>query len=254
MARVDNGPVPWQTMTEIPRLVAGAVHVWWAAPSHAAPWMRELLDEAERDRHSRYRRPVDQDRFLVGATLLKRAAAAQLDVDAGAVKLVRVCPDCDEPHGRPTLPGSGLELSLAHSGNRVVVATALRTPVGVDVEQGNPTLDPGTLADSVLTAREAATLAALPASQRRAGFLAYWTRKEAVLKATGDGLRVPLLQVEVTGPLEPPRVLAMAGRSPEQIGLLGLDAGPDHTAALAVIGPAPEQVLQLDAATLLNER
>jgi len=239
-------------MTETPRLVEGTVHVWWAAPGDAAPWMYELLNEAERNRHTRYRRPIDQGRFLVGCTLLKRAAAAQLDVDAGTVTLVRVCPDCDEPHGKPTLPGSGLELSLAHSGDRVVVATALGTPVGVDVEQGNPTLDLDALAGTVLTAREAATLAALPASQRRAGFLAYWTRKEAVLKATGDGLRLPLRQVEVTGPVEPPRVLAFTGRSPDQISLLGLDAGPDHAAALAVIGPPPEHVLQLNASTLLG--
>lgn len=248
------GPVPWQTMTEVPKLVEGAVHVWWAAPSHAAPWMRELLDKAEWDRHTRYRRPADQDRFLVGCTLLKRAAAAQLDIDASTVRLIRICPDCDEAHGKPTLPQSGLELSLAHSGDRIVIATALRTPVGIDVEQETATLDPDALASTALTAREAATLAALPARQRRAGFLTYWTRKEAVLKATGDGLRVPLLQVEVTGPVEPPRVLAMAGRSPEQIGLLGLDAGPGHAAALAVIGPAPEQVLQLDASALLYER
>jgi 4'-phosphopantetheinyl transferase len=248
------GPVPWQAVREIPKLVEGAVHVWWAAPSDASPWMYELLGEAERNRHSRYRRPVDQDRFLVGNTLLKRAAAAQLDIDARTVTLVRICPDCDEPHGKPTLPRSGLELSLAHSGDRIVVATALRTPVGIDVERETATIDADGLAGTVLTAREAATLAALPASQRRAGFLAYWTRKEAVLKATGDGLRMPLRQVEVTGPVEPPRVLALLGRSPEQISLLGLDAGPDHAAALAVIGPAPEHVLQLDASTLLHER
>jgi len=216
--------------------------------------MYELLNEAERGRHSRYRRPIDQDRFLVGCTLLKRAAAAQLDIDASAVTLVRICPDCDEPHGKPTLPQSDLELSLAHSGDRVVIAIALRTPVGVDVEQETATLDPDALAGTVLTAREAAALAALPASQRRAGFLAYWTRKEAVLKATGDGLRMPLPHVEVTGPVEPPRVLTIAGRSPEQISLLGLDAGPDHAAALAVIGPAPEQVLQLNASTLFKNR
>jgi 4'-phosphopantetheinyl transferase len=216
--------------------------------------MYELLDGTERDRHSRYLRAVDKDRFLVGCTLLKRAAAAQLGTDARTVTLVRTCPDCDQPHGKPTLPQSGIELSLAHSGSRVVVASALRTPVGVDVEQETATLDHDSLAGTVLTGREAATLAALPAARRRAGFLAYWTRKEAVLKATGDGLRVPLHQVEVTGPVEPPRVLSLAGRSPEQIALLGLDAGPDHAAALAVIGPAPEQIRQLNASALLGER
>lgn len=242
--------MPWQSVTQVPQLADSAVQVWWADPKDAAPWMHDLLDDVERHRRDRLSRPPDQARFVVGCALLKRAAAAQLAVDARDVTLVRVCPDCDQPHGKPTVPGSGLELSLAHSGSRVAVAIARGTPVGVDVEQDQRSIDPETLIDTVLTAREAAALAALPADRHRTGFLTYWTRKEAVLKATGDGLRVPLRHVEVTGPLEPPRVLAFAGRAEQPIALVGLDAGRDHIASLAVLGAEPSHVLQLDARSL----
>jgi len=239
-------------MGTAPTLVGGDVHVWWAGPGDAAPSMHRLLDEPERDRLDRLRRPADRDRFLVGCALLKHVVANQLGGSPVAVRLSRRCPDCDRPHGKPTVPGSPIELSLAHSGDRVVVAAALGAPVGVDVEQELPTLDPDTLTDTVLTAREAAALAAMPAAERPGGFLAYWTRKEAVLKATGDGLRVPLRAVEVTGPLEPPRVLAFAGHQPEGISLLPLSAGPRHVAALALLGPRPARLLELAAAPLLT--
>lgn len=215
--------------------------------------MRELLDDAERERHDRLRRQADRDRFVVGCSLLKSAAAAELNTSAGAIRLVRACQDCEQPHGKPRLPGSGLELSLAHSGDRVVVATALGTPVGVDVEQDGRTVDPDTLADTVLTGTERAALATVPTSQRRTAFLTYWTRKEAVLKATGDGLRVPLHDVEVSGPLEAPRLLRMAGRD-GGISLHDLDAGAGHVAALAVIGPPARRLVELDASALLTHQ
>jgi 4'-phosphopantetheinyl transferase len=238
--------VPWQAVSHVPRLDEGDVHVWWASPGDVAPWMCELLDDVERRRHEALRRPADRDRFMVGCALLKRTAAAQTDQDARTIRLVRTCPDCGEPHGKPRLPGSGLGLSLSHSGERVVVAVARGTPVGVDVEQAADSIDPDELAGSVLTEGEAAALAALPAVERRAAFLAYWTRKEAVLKATGEGLRTPLRDVEVGE-----RVVRVAG-SGETISVLDLDAGAGHVAALAVLGPPPRRLLQASAAALLG--
>ena len=244
--------MPWLTTGTAPLLSPGTVQVWWATPAAVAPWMHERLDGVERQRRDGLNRPADRDRFVVGATLLRHAAAAALGTDPGSVRIVRRCPDCDRPHGKPALPGTGVELSLAHSGDRVGVAVARDTPVGLDVEQELPALDPEPLLDSVLGEREAATFAALPTQRRLAAFLTYWTRKEAVLKATGDGLRVSLRRVEVTGALEPPRVLAVPGADAGAIALLGLDAGAGHVGALAVIGPPPDHVLELDAAGLLR--
>lgn len=113
-----------------------------------------------------------------------------------------------------------------------MAAVARSTPVGVDVEQDADSVDPDELAGSVLTEGEAATLAALPAAQRRAAFLRYWTPQGGGAQGDRRGLRVPLLDVEVGGL----RVVRAAGRD-EPISLHDLDAGAGHVAALAVLGP-----------------
>ena len=110
--------------------------------------------------------------------------------------------------------GQAVEHSVAHSGDLVAVAVA-RTPVGVDVEQldGRPHPlggdgDPEALARLVLSAAERAALAAVPPAGRARAFLVAWTRKEAVTKATGDGLRAAFSDVVVAADAGPPRLVS----------------------------------------------
>src|SRR5690606_21175696 len=102
-----------------------------------------------------------------------------------------------------------LRLSWSHSGDRVVVAVTPGTEVGVDVERIVP--HARETAERVLREPERAVLAALPEPRRPAGFVRYWTRKEALLKATGDGLAVPPALLHVTAPDAPPRLLSWSG-------------------------------------------
>ncbi|CAM5456415.1 hypothetical protein GCM10010329_33300 [Streptomyces spiroverticillatus] len=157
------------------------------------PRALDLLDPAERRRHSGFRRAEDRARYLASHVALRRLAGAYLRQDPGAVALGREdCPLCPEPHGRPSLPGTGLHFSLSHSGDLVLLAFAA-TPVGIDVE----VLPPVGQVDEVtpvLHPRERAELAALRADDpaRAAAFGRCWCRKEAYLKGTGTGLAVPL--------------------------------------------------------------
>jgi len=76
-------------------------------------------------------------------------------------------------------------------------------------------------------------------------FLRAWTRKEAVTKATGDGLRIPFSEVVVSGPGEPPRVLAWPYPDPpDSLSLIDLDPPPGYLAALAVRGPVTNVVIR----------
>ncbi|PSK67338.1 hypothetical protein B0E53_00684 [Micromonospora sp. MH33] len=81
-----------------------------------------LLDHRERQRADRAAAEVDRARFLLGAALLRIVAGSMLDLPAEAVTVDRTCPQCGRWHGRPTLPGTGLELSVSHSGAVVTVA------------------------------------------------------------------------------------------------------------------------------------
>jgi 4'-phosphopantetheinyl transferase len=220
-----------------------AVEVWWGRPSAERPWHAELLDPAERERRSALRRAEDQARFTVAAALLRLAAGRRLGTPAGGLTVDRTCDDCGRPHGRPRLPGTGLAASISHSGDRVAVALSDTAAVGVDVEQVRP-VGIEQLAGHVLGEQEAAATLA--------EFFCYWTRKEAVVKATGDGLRMALPKVVVTRPEQPPALLRYGDRADLVASLADLDAGDGYAAAVAVLAGAPLRVDVRDAAALLT--
>ena len=213
----------------------GTADVWWARRRDACDRLAGLLDETERRRWAAYRRPAD-------------------------VRFDRTCAHCGEPHGKPVIAGGGPGHSVAHSGDLIAVAVA-GAPVGVDVEQaeGRPHLlggdgDPEALARLVFSEAERDALAAVPADGRARAFLVGWTRKEAVTKATGDGIRAAFSEVVVAADGGPPRVAAWPyPRSPREVSLLDLDAAAGYVAALAVIGRC-ETVRARDGSALLAER
>ncbi|TCN41795.1 4'-phosphopantetheinyl transferase [Kribbella orskensis] len=98
----------------------------------------DLLDDRERYRIGRCTGEADRGRMLLGAALLRAAAGALLGVSAGALAVDRTCVGCGDWHGRPTIRGTDLDVSVSHSGNIVTVAT-LRGGgrVGVDVERAS---------------------------------------------------------------------------------------------------------------------
>ncbi|RAY16022.1 4-phosphopantetheinyl transferase [Actinomadura craniellae] len=219
------------------------VTVWWASVREAGPAHLALLDEVERARRERYLRDVDRDRFTLGAAVTRLAAGRERGLPPDRVPLTRTCPDCGAPHGRPVIAG-GPHISVSHSGDRVAVAVSAHGPVGVDVEAAGRSL-----------AEVAAQLLGPDERVRDAAdLLTYWTRKEAVLKVTGDGLRVPLTDVRVSGPGEPPRLLDWAGRPglAGRITLCALDPGPGHAACLALLDQPAAEVVERPAAELLR--
>lgn len=217
--------------------------VWWARRSYAAPGLSSLLDQTERARYQGYRREEDRERFLVGCALAKAAAADLTGASPAEITLDRTCPQCGKPHGKTSAEGA--ELSVSHSGDWIAVAATTSTPVGVDVEQVRETRDTDALARYVLSDAERDAVHA-------DGFFTMWARKEAVTKATGDGVRVPFREVVVSAPDAAPRVLAWPyPEPPESVTLFDLDPGPGYKAALAVLGRC-DQVVQQDAAGVLG--
>jgi len=99
-------------------------------------------------------------------------------------------------HGKPALSGgnasSGLCFNLSHSSGLVVYAIARGRNLGIDVEHVRPDSAGEDIAERYFSAREMRDLRGLPPEARVHGFFRCWTRKEAYLKATGMGLRIPL--------------------------------------------------------------
>lgn len=201
-----------------------------AALRQLKPHHVDWLDQTERSRRSRLRNPADRDRFTLGAALLRAAVAGTTGRRPSEVRIERPCDQCGEPHGRPRV--ADLEVSVSHSAELVAVAVTTAGPTGIDVE-AETDLDYEPLLTTVCAPQEKQFV------RSTADFLAYWTRKEAVLKATGQGLRTPMTDLAVTPPDEPPALLSPMG-IPCQMADLELPDG--YAGAVAVLTDARVRV------------
>jgi 4'-phosphopantetheinyl transferase len=235
----------------------GVCEVWVADPAAFAPHRHRLdtlLTPAERAHADGHRREADRHRLRLSRALLRLLLAGYLDRDPGTIAVDRRCPTCPRPHGRPRLPGSPLQLSVAHAAGLLVFAVRTGPPVGVDVEPigGRGPEPPAELAELALTSAERRRLARVPPAGRWPEFLRHWTRKEAVLKQLGTGLSIPLQDVTVdpddpTGrvmlqsPVDPAgrMKLGPSGRPDPGLWAGDLDLGPAWVGAVATTTPAP---------------
>ncbi|GAB2652964.1 4'-phosphopantetheinyl transferase family protein [Kribbella swartbergensis] len=116
-------------------------------------WL-DLLDDRERDRIGRCVVEADRARMLLGAALLRVAAGAALGVPPAALTVDRTCSECGGWHGRPTVPGADLDVSVSHSGRVVAVAMLVgRGRVGVDVQNAGDRPVPEVVAWTIAEAR-----------------------------------------------------------------------------------------------------
>jgi 4'-phosphopantetheinyl transferase len=231
--------------------------MWWAALDDVRPEHDALLGDADLERRSRLLLDADRKR-LTGAWAVARAVlGAAAGIPPDRLRVDRTCPACGAQHGKPWLPTApDLHVSVAHSGSCIAVAVAQGSAIGVDVEAivqfEQAELD--LLVGDTLAAEERAEVAGQAGEDRARAFTTYWTRKEAVLKATGDGLTTPLQELVVSPPSSPPRVVRWDGRT-SRIGRLSLHAlhpPPGFIATLAVLDRAPTRVVEADAAPLLQ--
>ncbi len=169
---------------------------------------RCLLSRDEKMRASRFHFEVHRNRFIVGRAWLRTVLGKYL-----GVKPVKIA-FAYGPSGKPDLAGpletSGLKFNLAHSDDLVLLALTADAQVGVDVERIKPISEAAELVQRFFSPREAGLFDELPAELRSRAFLNLWTRKEALLKATGEGIAHSLKQVEVSFlPHEPARLLSL---------------------------------------------
>ncbi|WP_243725384.1 4'-phosphopantetheinyl transferase family protein [Actinomadura rubrisoli] len=222
-------------------MLACAVH--WALPADE-PHMRAHLDDQERERYERFVRAQDKARFVTGRFLARSTLSALTGLAPGEIRFTTDCPHCGQTHGKPRLPGYDVDFSLSHSGDRVVLVLAEGAEVGVDVEQESDR-DVERLAKMVLADSEREALTAMPPGERKRGFHAYWSRKEALLKATGHGLAAPMTAICVSAPDEPPEVLSWEGDAAvSPVRLADLSPGPGYAASLAVLTARPLKVVE----------
>lgn len=231
-----------------PALGPNECRVWWADPQNRhEDELTGHLDKTEQARAERYHHEEDRRRFLTAVWLVRTKAASELGIDPADVPIDRRCTDCGKAHGKPRIRVGDLDLlhiSVSHSADRVAVAFTPVAPVGVDVEL-IPDVPIRELAGSALSAGERAMLRWMPPHEQHAAFTRMWVCKEAALKATGHGLRIPPDKVHVSHPDAPPALLAWPVDVPVgDVGLYPIDAGPGYKAVVALLSPEPVTITQ----------
>ena len=240
--RAGCDSILWSVPLSHPLLADDEIHVWCATLDQAPSYRRQLaetLSEDERQRAARFHFERDRSRFIVGRGLLRSILGCYLNVKAGELAFGY------NPQGKPSLATpSQIHFNLAHSHNLALYAITRRREIGVDLERIRPVPGMKEIAQRFFCAAEAAHMLSLPEEQKEEGFFNCWTRKEAYLKATGEGIASALDQFEVSlRPGEPAALLHEAMNPAEASRWVLFDLKPAHgyAAALAV----KEQLLRV---------
>lgn len=203
-----------------------------AIRSHEFRW-QELLSSDEITRAARFHFAADRQRFVASRAWLRTILAAFLVTEPSELSF------CYSRNQKPFLGAahaeSGITFNLSHSGGIALYAFARRREIGVDVEQIRRDFDVESIAQRFFSISEREQLAALPESEKVEAFFRCWTRKEAYIKAIGEGLSLPLSQFDVS--LEALETNALLATRPdsaeaEQWMIREVSGGAGYSAAL----------------------
>lgn len=221
----------------LPAVGRGVVALWsvWLGGDPDDQRVRAMLSGDELARASRFVFDLHRNRYLAGRLALRELLGRYLDRAPADVQFTY------SPYGKPELPGQALRFNVAHSDDLAVIGLTREDRLGVDVERIRALRDVDGLARTVFSRRELDVFHALPGASKSRAFFNAWTRKEAFVKAVGDGLSHPLDDFDVTlRPGEEARLLQVEG-SPARAAAWSLfDVSPmdGWVGAVAVENPA----------------
>jgi 4'-phosphopantetheinyl transferase len=193
-----QGPrTSWSQGHSTPAFPTGRVDVWRVRLDEPAPVAVEAsaLSPDEIARAGRFHFEKDRKHFTQCRSALRALLAGYLAIPATEIRFEYLT------SGKPQLVAEqnphALQFNVSHSADVALIAVGSEQRLGVDIEKIRSDVDIAALAEQFFSLRERAGLQALPAHLRVPGFFACWTRKEAFLKATGDGLSFPLADFSV---------------------------------------------------------
>ena len=199
----------WRTQEYNLKLESDQVDVWRVELDQKRNWvdsMRATLSEDERLRAERFHFEKDRDHFITARGCLRDILGAYLGINPADVRFNY------SEYGKPDLAeeinSRDLRFNISHSSGIALIAVTSKQDIGVDVEYMDRDLADENVARRFFSTSEVEILHSLPKDQRKEAFFNCWTRKEAYIKARGEGLSHPLDQFDVTlAPGEPAALL-----------------------------------------------
>ena len=195
--------------------------------------LEAILSPDERERAARFVFARDRIRFVVCRSVLRKLLGGYTGEPADSIGFEYGA------KGKPELAGRGYCFNLAHSESLAVIGFARSGPLGVDVERIRPMPDGESIVNRFFSSAERTVFAVLPTELKLKAFFNGWTRKEAFVKALGDGLHVALDSFDVSiSPGDEPRLLSFEGDCCKAAdwSLFHLEPKPGYVAALAIAG------------------
>lgn len=205
----------WELPPEELTCPTQAIHLWLARLDAAESQQRYLLDMLstdERQRVEKFTFDQHRTRFIAGRGLLRSILGRYLQIEPAKIIFQY------NPWGKPALdPGmkqDALHFNLSHSNGVALFAFTRAGSIGVDIEHIRLQTDMEQTGAIVFSETELAVLQSTAPELRRAAFFQYWTRKEAFMKAVGEGFSLPLREFDVS--VAPEKPVAYTGIRSEQ--------------------------------------
>ena len=191
--------------------------------------LENLLSTNEREHAGRFRFEADRIRSIVARGGLRRILSSYCGTSPHAMEFLT------GSHGKPALlnPSSALEFNVSHSGDCVLIAVTSGVPCGVDIELSRPITEEREVVERFFCPREVEWL-----SRTENGFHRLWAMKEAIIKAMGLGVSIPLSHIDVTDILEGKTssiTLRTPGIEPQMLWLRELFLLSNYAAAVATV-------------------
>lgn len=235
----DRSNVTWDSQFSSYDLMLGEVHVWCipiGLPGSIMAQFYLLLSNDEKERAQRFFFQRDRERFVAGRGVLRTLLGRYTRVRPEALHFSY------SEYGKPFLEAQenfeNITFNISHSRDLALLGVARGRAIGVDIECSRPDVLDEDIAERFFSPHEVAALHSLPRRQQEKAFFNCWTRKEAYLKARGEGLGFPLDQFSVSlAPGDPPALLSSSTDSLEceDWSLFDLPIS-GYAAALAIAG------------------
>lgn len=260
----EDTEITWRPAPLDLLLANDEIHVWRASltqPDAMIDSLWPILAPNEQDRAQRFYFDEHRRAYIVGRGLLRRLLSLYLNRNADEIQFAYTA--YNKPFLSPDMIGvddgllNDFRFNLSHSGTAVLYTFGYGRELGVDVEFIKPNFDYLGVAEGFFSDTERVVLRALPVADQPQGFFNCWTRKEAYIKAHGEGLSLPLNQFDVT--LRPGEAAKLLATRPdpaeaEQWSLRALPMPKDYAAAIAVEGDQNWQLsaYELDAMAMFG--
>ncbi|WKZ67920.1 MAG: 4'-phosphopantetheinyl transferase superfamily protein [Flavobacteriales bacterium] len=173
----------------------GSVHLWFAPLRDLEAFHDRylgMLDAEEHERAARFRQEADRMRYILGHGFLRETLAHCLQAQPEALRFSR------GPFGKPAVDGSGIRFNFSDTKDAVLIGASSDEEIGVDLETAHRRVEHDAVAQHYFTPEEVEELEALAQTAAKERFLELWTRKEAVLKASGVGIMDDLRAMRVS--------------------------------------------------------